>query len=155
MSVEAETYNRWKITIGLAFEANLRHTDKTLDKIENPNFDSSCPVSPSNPRTINAPKDLTGYGAIMDIRETAANDSTLLKTLSTTGGGITIGSPDPADGTIKLFIDNLDTADPSIADFARRDVHYCLVLIPPAGEAFAILEGTIYIAECPTDISGV
>jgi hypothetical protein len=155
MTTKAAIYNQWCIVTGVDFRKNLRRTDKSLPKIDNPNFNPDCPVSISNPRQITAPKDLTGYGAIMDIRAAEDYTSALLVTISD-GLGITIGSPDPADGTIELFIDNTVTGAAPFTNYINQDVYFNLVLIPPAsGDLQPILRGRIKVLDSITDLTGV
>jgi hypothetical protein len=150
---KAATYNQWCIEPGADFRVNLRRTDKSLPKIANPNYDSDCPPSVDNPLQITAPKDLTGYTAKMDIRADEDVASTLLISLET-GSGITIGSPDPADGTIEIFIDNTVTIGTEFLDRVNNDVYYALALKPSGGDIQPILRGRIRIADPVTDYSG-
>lgn len=150
---KAATYNQWCIEPGVDFRANLRRTDKSLPKIDNPNYDSNCPVSIDNPRQITAPKDLTGYAAKMDIRAEEDFTSDLIVSLED-GSGITLGSPDPADGTIEIFIDNTVTDDAAFTSRINRDVYYSLALKPAGGDIQPILRGRIKIVDSITDYTG-
>ncbi len=153
MTIKAAIYNQWCITTGADFRKNLRYTDKSLDPIENPNFDEDCPVTASNQRLIAAPKDLTGYTAKMDIREREDVSSTLLISLTDTSG-ITIGSPNPTDGTIEIFIDNAVTNVTPFTDYKGEKVYYNLVLIESGGDVQPVLRGSIRILDSITDLTG-
>ena len=113
-------YDGWIIVTGQDFRQKLVVRDASQPKISNP--DSSC-SNPSAPTRIFPPKDLTGWTAKMDIRATAAVSGTLIKSL-VSGSGITLGTPDPADGTVELFIDSTETKAAPFTNYKGARVFY-------------------------------
>lgn len=90
-----------------------------------------------------APVDLTGYTARLQVRATRSPDSPVLLELTTENGGITLGD---VDGTIALLVTDEQTA---LLDF--RAARYDLKMIPPSGAERRLLEGTVRFSREVTD----
>ena len=142
-------YDGWVIVTGQDFREKIIVRDTTQDKITNPDWDK---CEPESQQKIHPPKDLTGWTAKMDIRVSKSFESDLIKSLSS-GLGITIGSPDPVDGSLEIFIDNTETKIDPILEYAGKSVYYDLFLIPPSPQDnVRILYGTIFIEQATTDV---
>lgn len=76
---------------------------------------------------------LTGYTAVMKIREKYSNVSTLLHTVSTT-------IPSPTSGQIVLTISATDTAS-----FNWSEGYYDLVLVSSGGEKTKLIKGKFLV----------
>jgi hypothetical protein len=83
-----------------------------------------------------APVNLTGYTARMQIRP-AIDSATVLATLTTENGGITLGG---VAGTIALFI-----AHTATTDYTWEDGVYDLELVTPAGDVLRKIAGTVAV----------
>lgn len=155
MTAKAVEYNGWCIVLGQDFRQKFVVKDPSLPQVDNPDYDPDYPEDITNRKLIYQPKDLTGWDAKMTIRDAAGLSGNEIITLDTPAGatnGITIGSVDPTDGTIELFIDNTVT---EIAPFIDNvgNVYYDLWLIPPTPQDNQrILFGTIEIVEPVTDV---
>lgn len=85
-----------------------------------------------------APKDLTGYTARMQIRETVES-AVVLKSLTTENGGITLGG---ATGEIDLYLSAVDTA--AIAwDSGVYDIEF----IAPNSDVIRRIAGTVIVTK--------
>jgi len=153
MTDKTPEVNIWKIHTGEDFRRKFLVEDPTLPKIPNPNFDPECEEDPiKNPKELFQPKDLTGFTARMDIRTGDGAQFDLVKRLETGGSGITLGSPDPADGTVELFINNTETETSPIVDEIGKDLFFDFFLIPPApaDDNKRLFKGTIPVVESVT-----
>jgi len=144
-------YNGWCVITGEDFREKFFIKDPTLPKIDNPDFDPSMKEDSANQKTLFQAKDLTGYTAKMDIRQSANRSGAILASLET-GLGITIGSPDPTDGSVELFIDNLVTNQDPILSAAGTEAFYDIFLIPALGDNIRLFNGTIRIVESVTNV---
>ena len=84
------------------------------------------------------PKDISGYTARMQIRETKSSP-TVIKELTTGGSGITIGGTD--DNEVSLVISSSDT---SLFDFLTA--YYDLELVS-GGVVSRLMEGTVALSK--------
>lgn len=141
-------YNEWRIVTGQDFREIFHLKDPELPQVDNPDYDPKCVESPDNRKKLYQDKDLTGYSAKMDIRD---NSGTLIISLET-GSGITLGQPNPEDGTVEIFIDNTVTKISPISDNIGK-LKYDLFIIPPLPEDNKrILYGTIEVIAAITDV---
>lgn len=150
MSRAAE-FNGWCIVTGVDFRERFFVKDPTLSKIPNPDYDPNLPIDgTTNRKEIFQPKDLTGYTAKMDIRQSIERTSPIIKSLET-GNGITI---DGALGSVELFIDNAETNVAPILGAAGTEGFYDIFLIPPAptDDNEVPLFGEIKIRGTTTDV---
>lgn len=149
-------FNDWCIIAGQDFREIFFLEDLTADQIDNPDYDPELPERDNNPRLVFPPKDLTGWTGKMDIREKDNFSSPLIISRATGGGGMTIGQPDPADGSVEIFIDNSVTkTDAQILANIGNNAHFDLYLFPPdfpTGDAERIFWGVIPILSAITDI---
>jgi len=146
---QAVRYDGWSIITGMDFREKLVIRDPTQEKISNPDYDK---CDPQSQQKIYPPKDLTDWDAKMDIRVGNGSNTGLVKSLSV-GSGITIGTPDPVDGTIELFIDNTETKSAPIIDSAGKSVYFDLFLIPPTpADNQRVIYGSIKIIQAVTDV---
>ena len=155
MSREGIELNDWCITAGKDFRKIFFLDDLTLPQIDNPNFDPNKPQREDNPKLIFPPKDLTGWTGKMDIREGDGFDSDLVHTIETGGGGMTIGQPDPADGSVEVFIDNNTTKTKAeILAQVGKTPFFDLCLVPPtAGEdLLTVFYGRIPVFKAVTNV---
>lgn len=153
MTDKTAEINIWRIHTGEDFRRKFLVEDPTLPKIPNPNFDPECEEDPiKNPKELFQPKDLTGFTARMDIRVGDGASFELVIRLETGGNGITLGSPDPADGTVELFIDNAVTEAAPIIDNKGKTLFFDFFLIPPgpADDNKRLFKGTIPVIESVT-----
>lgn len=81
---------------------------------------------------------LTGYSAVMQIRETKESE-TVIHELTSEDGGITIT---PATGKLALFISAADTED-----FDFGSAYYDLELDPGDGEKIRLIEGIVSLSK--------
>lgn len=151
--------NTWEIVTGLDFCEMFLIRDPTQDKIPNPDFDDTLPITDTNQPEVFPPLDLNGYTGKMDIRAGNTRDSQLIHTIETGGGGMTVN--DPALGWVKLFIDGTvtgnetgDPDNPGIGDFAGKCAFYDLILDPNqvGMPAKRIFKGSITITEATTNV---
>jgi hypothetical protein len=150
MSNSAE-FNGWCIITGEDFRQKFFVKDPTLPKINNPNYDPAQKEDSENQSKIYQPKDLTGFSAKMDIRQGPSRSSPLLISLET-GLGITIGSPNEADGSIELFIDNSVTNAEPFLSFADNEAYYDIFITPPVGDNTRLFVGSIKVEGSVTDV---
>lgn len=158
MSREGIELNDWCIVAGKDFRKVFFLEDLTLPQIENPLYDTTKPEcdQPNTPRLIFPPKDLTGWTGKMDIREGEGFDTPLIHSIETGGLGMTIGSVDPANGDVELFIDNNVTKTKAeILANVNKDTFFDLCLIPPTvGEdLLTVFYGSIPIFKAVTDVT--
>lgn len=156
MSREGIELNDWCIVAGKDFRKIFFLEDLTLPKIDNPDFDPDQPQRDDNPEFIFPPKDLTGWTGKMDIRTEDDFDSALIHSITTGGGGMTIGQPDPADGSVEVFIDNNVTkTDVEILANVGEAAFFDLCLIPPTGpeDLLTVFYGRIPIFKAVTDVT--
>lgn len=153
MVAKAIEFNGWCIVTGQDFREIISVKDPSLPKIPNPEFDPECEEDPiKNPKELFQPKDLTGFSSKMDIRTKEGHQlGTLIIALATGGNGIIIGSPNPTDGIVEIFIDNLVTKISPISE-NLGDQFYDLFLIPSLGDNQRISFGKIKIVDATTDV---
>lgn len=79
--------------------------------------------------------DFTGSTACLQVREKYSSPDTLIE-LTTENGGIELGS----DGSVELSMPAADTAE---LNFSRGV--YDLEIIPPGGEPYKIIKGSVFL----------
>lgn len=145
--------NIWEIITGQDFREMFVVQDPTLDKIPNPEYDPECPEDEiTNPKEIYQPKDLTGYTAQMDFRAGDGAQYDLIKSISA-GLGITIGQPDPVDGSVEIFIDNTETEAVPFTDYKGQNIYADFFLLAPdapVGDNKRLFKTTIPVKEAVT-----
>jgi hypothetical protein len=93
--------------------------------------------------SVGAPKDLTGWSAVMQVRE--AYGSPVLLTLSTDNGGITLGG---ITGSVTLLITAAQTQG-----ITKAKGVFDLKMIPPTGPGTLdrrLIEGTVTLSKAVT-----
>jgi len=144
-------YDGWCIVTGQDFRQKFFIKDPTLPKIPNPKYNVRLGDSPHNSKEIYQPKDLTNYTAQMDIRESDSRSGTLLAHLEV-GLGITLGTPDPADGSVELFIDNTVTNSQPFLDFTGNESFFDIFMAEAGGDTQRLFFGMIKIQGSITDV---
>jgi hypothetical protein len=87
----------------------------------------------------------------MDIRESESRSGTLLAHLEN-GLGITIGTPDPVDGSVELFVDNTVTNSQPFLDFTGNEAFFDIFMAEAGGDIQRLFFGAIKIQGSITDV---
>jgi hypothetical protein len=103
----------------------------------NPDYPADCEDPNACPEFLNW--DLTDYTARMHVRK-YVNSASPEITLTTENNRITLGNPDPTDGTITLFIRAEDTRDLTTSGV------YDIEIISPSNEIDRIIQGTFTLS---------
>lgn len=106
----------------------------------NPDYPANCADPSACPEFL--PWDLTGYTARMQVRKYVESATTIaeLTTQNLSSFRITLGDPDPDDGTISLFIRAEDTRQITSSGV------YDIEIISPTNEVDRILQGEFVLS---------
>ncbi len=107
----------------------------------NPDYANGCGGAEVCPEFL--PWDLTGYTARMQVRKYMESATTIteLTTQNLATNRITLGNPDPEDGTITLFIRAEDTRAITMSGV------YDIEIISPTNEVDRILQGDFILSQ--------
>lgn len=94
-----------------------------------------CAGVPGSPGVAGAPKDVTGWTALMQIR--TAPGSLLVLELNDDSAGITVGT------TNGRFL--VEMTDEQTAQFNQEEYHYDLLVADPGGNKIRLVEGTMTV----------
>lgn len=106
----------------------------------NPDYATGCGGDEVCPEFL--PWDLTGYTARMQVRKYMESSTTIaqLTTENLSTNRITLGNPDPEDGTITLFMRAEDTRSITVSGV------YDIEIISPSNEVDRILQGEFVLS---------
>jgi hypothetical protein len=106
----------------------------------NPDYATGCGGAEVCPEFL--PWDLTGYTARMQVRKYMESSTTIaqLTTENLSTNRITLGNPDPEDGTITLFMRAEDTRAITVSGV------YDIEIISPSNEVDRILQGEFVLS---------
>lgn len=106
----------------------------------NPDYATGCGGAEVCPEFL--PWDLTGYTARMQVRKYMESSTTIaqLTTENLSTNRITLGNPDPEDGTITLFMRAEDTRSITVSGV------YDIEIISPSNEVDRILQGEFVLS---------